>query len=210
MATIDNFIKGYKKFREEHFKSREDYYQDLVTNGQSPQVMMITCSDSRINVPTLLNVDAGELFSVRNVANLIPSYRDGDVHLSTTAALEFAVKYLEIQDIIVMGHSNCGGIAALMQTPEDGDPCSITSWVSAYTGTRHTIEKLHGDKSIERQCFECEKHAILQSLQHLAEYPWIQSRIASGKLNCHGWYYDLAKGLLYEVRAPDASLHELG
>lgn len=206
MPTIDKFIDGFKQFRKETYLPKQQLYRDLAAHGQSPKVMIVACSDSRVPVQNILGAESGELFVVRNVANLVPFYTEGDVHLSTTAAIEFAVKYLEIEDIIIMGHSQCFGIVTLMKNIEANEPCSITSWVSTYEDTRERVLKEYKGHSFEEKCHACERIAVMQSLEHLKEYPWIKERIDQGKLRCHGWWYDVGEGMLYQINQPDGHL----
>lgn len=209
MPNIAKFLEGFKKFRNENFLPRKAHYEDLAINGQSPDVMIISCSDSRVALQTLLDAESGELFVVRNVANLVPHFAEGDMHLSTTAALEFAVVHLKISDIIIMGHSECGGIHTLMTSIEKNEPCNITSWVSSYDEIREVVMQQYHDKSFDEKCHACEKLAVIQSLEHLAEYPWIKERLDDGSLRCHPWYYDLKEGMIYEIQQPSGDLRPL-
>ena len=125
---MDKFLAGYRQFRETYFRDNEGLIKDLMDHGQKPKALMIACSDSRIDPSLKFGVEPGEMFIVRNVANLVPPFDpDGHAH-GTSAALEFAVRGLSIENVIVMGHARCGGIGALMNAPPGGD--FIAAWMS--------------------------------------------------------------------------------
>src|ERR1700744_3164442 len=119
--SVDKFIVGYRKFRDGYFQENKDFIQDLMAQGQKPSAIMIACSDSRIDPTLEFNVGPGEIFMVRNVAALVPPFETGGQYYGTSAALEFAVRALEVENIIVMGHARCGGVNALMNTPRGHD-----------------------------------------------------------------------------------------
>jgi carbonic anhydrase len=196
-------------FQNDYFGPDSSHFEPL-KQGQNPRTMLIGCSDSRVDPAILTNSAPGDLFMVRNVANLVPPYQLDDALHGVSAALEFAVCHLEVEHIIVLGHSHCGGIKALM----DGTcGCKgggfISHWMSIATPARDQIlAELH-DKDAELQCRAAEQAAILLSLENLHSFPFIDERILSGRLSLHGWYFDLDQGELLEYHARKGSFEKL-
>ena len=159
--------------------------------------MIIGCSDSRVDPSLLTNSAPGDIFIVRNVANLVPVYEDDKGQHGVSAALEYAVCYLKIEHIIVLGHSNCGGIRALM-----ADRCSLTEWgfishwmaIAAPAREQVLAEFQHKEKHLQQRA--AEYAAILVSLENLRSFPFIAKSIAEGQLSLHAWYFDLEHGEL--------------
>jgi len=198
MRDIERFISGFRSFQKEYFGSRSTHYDDL-QHGQSPKTMLIGCSDSRVDPAILTNCKPGDLFTVRNIANLVPPCeKDGGKH-GVSAALEFAVCSLEVEDIIVLGHSGCSGIKALMsgQFDKHGEGF-ISQWMNiAAPAKEQILADLH-NKDPQLQQRAAEQAAILLSIENLHSFPFIVDRIANGTLSLHGWYFDLGKGELLE------------
>ncbi|MQL95608.1 hypothetical protein Taro_028279 [Colocasia esculenta] len=171
-------------------KSRENPVQfHNLAEAQAPKFMVIACADSRVCPSNVLGFQPGEAFTVRNVANLVPPFQHGPSE--TNAALEFAVNSLEVGNILVVGHSRCGGIQALMSMKEGADSRSfIKDWVSIGKSARLSTKAAAGNQSFEMQCKHCEKESINGSLLNLLTYPWIERRVIEGKLSIHGGYYD--------------------
>ena len=193
---IDRLIAGFKAFRETYYEDQPEFYRDLVENGQSPDVMVIACADSRVNPSIIAKAEPGELFIVRNVANLVPPYQpDGHYH-GTSAALEFAVRDLLVGNIIILGHTHCGGIKCLCEGHEHaGDREFIDDWVSILSEARD--DSLQG----EAQHRHVERQAVKVSLENLLTFPWVKKRVEDGSLKLHGWLFDLEAG---ELMAHDA------
>jgi carbonic anhydrase len=187
---IDDFIEGFKNFRDEWFmgESKQRF------SHQKPKVLVIACSDSRVDPAILFGTDPGDVFVVRNVANLIPPFISDSGFHGVAAALEYAVKELEVQDIIILGHSHCGGIAALASTHDEGE--FLHTWLNIAHGAllRVKIGEYADEDSFHRAC---EKESILVSLGNLLTYSWIKEKIELGSLAIHGWYFDLEHGRLY-------------
>lgn len=203
--VLHRLKQGFVKFKEERFLKESDLFSQLA-EGQQPKVMVIACADSRVCPTMLMGLNPGEVFSVRNVANLVPPCEkdEGKFH-GTSAALEFAVKGLKVEHIIVIGHRNCGGIKALMSRKSDEiESDFIGSWIScAIPAKNHTLIQMEG-RSFTDQCQYCEQEAINVSLANLLTFPWIKESFISGKLGLHGWYYDFVEGELtsWEVKQP--------
>ena len=189
---MEKFIAGYRQFRESFFKENLGDIQDIMAKGQSPKAMMIACSDSRIDPSLKFGVEPGELFIVRNVANLVPVFDpDGHAH-GTSAALEYAVRTLKVEHVIVMGHARCGGIGALMAAPQAGD--FVAAWMKIAAPARERALRTSSDPVTAQRC--CEQEAVRISLDNLLTFPWVKERIEAGKLETHGWYFDLETATL--------------
>jgi carbonic anhydrase len=145
----------------------------------------------------------GELFVVRNVANLVPPYEPDAGHHGISAALEYAVRSLEVQHVIVLGHSRCGGIAYLMKNDGVGKSEFVGQWVDMVAAAKQEVQKSLSGKSDEARQRACEQAAILMSLDNLLTFPWLRERAEQGKLFLHGWYFDLESGELLSY-APES------
>lgn len=194
MKDIAHFIEGFARFKEAYFSSDSGLFEQL-KEKQSPKVMLIGCSDSRVDPALLLGGRPGDLFVVRNVANLVPPYeRDGRYH-GVSAALEFAVRDLEVEHIVVLGHSSCGGIHTLLTGSANRE--FLGKWMRmAAPARKKVLAELQG-KSQALQARSLEQAAVLLSLKNLATFPWVKDRVKTGALHLHGWYFDLNKGELW-------------
>lgn len=189
-------IKGYERFRNGYFEKNKVKLGELA-NKQTPDIAMISCCDSRVDPGILFDVEPGEIFVIRNVANLIPPFETkGDYH-GTSAALEFAVMCLKVKQVVVLGHANCGGIRALMEndTSIQSDDF-IGSWMNLADAAKNEVLARNDLQTFEHQIEACEQTAIKYSLQNLMTYPWIQHRVESGALDLVGCYYNLRNGEL--------------
>lgn len=209
MKNLDLLIEGFRRFRQRYFIEQPELYQKLVERGQHPRAMVIACADSRAHPAHVTDTPPGEIFVVRNVANLVPPrVDDGKTH-GTSAALEFAVKHLKVPHIIVMGHSQCGGIRALVEGEHDaGTHGFIDPWMKIATPAREQVLKAHPGKPLDQLCRLCEKAAIGVSLDNLMTFPFIAEAVAAGRLYLHGWYFDIEEGQLY-ARQPEGEFAPL-
>ncbi len=208
MQEIKKFIAGFKGFQKEYFEEDQALFSSL-KEGQRPKVALIGCSDSRVDPSMMVRSEPGDLFIVRNVANLVPPCQFDHSYHGVSAALEYAVCHLEVEHIIVLGHSKCGGIRSLMEgIPSSGNDEYISKWVSIAERAKENV--LHEFKHAppERQAKACEHAAILVSLENLLTFPWVKERVASGVLNLHGWYFDIEDGNLYSYN-PTVGAFEL-
>ncbi|MDZ4201161.1 MAG: carbonic anhydrase [Gallionella sp.] len=194
MDDIVKFIAGFERFQDKYFGHDRSLF-DQLRLVQRPRTMVIACCDSRVDPATITGAEPGEMFVVRNVANLVPPYEPGGNFASVPAALEFAVQSLEVEHIIVLGHAHCGGIHALMSGAEPGGEF-IGKWVSIAQRARERVFAELPSKSPALQERACEQAAILISLENLMTYPWIAQRMEAGSLHLHGWYFDIAQGEL--------------
>lgn len=194
----ERLIAGYQSFATHRLPTEQSRYRELAQQGQSPEVMVIGCCDSRVSPEVIFDVGPGELFVVRNVANLVPPYSpDGEYH-GTSAALEFAVMALRIRHIVVMGHGRCGGIAAaLKENPEPLSPGDfIGKWISLLEGPVAECA-CHGDMPPEERRLLLERISVAQSVRNLRTFPCIRTLEQRGKLSLHGAWFDIGLGELH-------------
>lgn len=210
MKDIARFIAGFERFQAKYFRDERDLFSRL-RQGQQPRALVISCCDSRVDPAMLTGADPGDLFVVRNVANLVPPYRDDAEAPGIRSAIEFAVKTLEVEHIIVLGHSSCGGIEALMA----GEGITqhhyefIGAWVSIARRAREKVLRELPQKPPELQARACEQAAILVSLDNLLSFPWIRERIDNNTLELHGWHFDIDSGDLLAYSAETATFSPL-
>lgn len=197
-CDINFLIEGYRKFKEEYFEEKSHIYEDLTRYGQQPNILFIACSDSRVDPAIVTRCQPGELFVVRNVANLVPPYETDHGYHGTSAALEFAVCTLEIKHIIVFGHTQCGGITSLFQKPlplEDHKGF-LSKWMQLARPAFNKVQKHHKNCSLEDKITICEQYSLINSLKNLKTFPWIKERIQKDQLCLHAWYFDLPTGTI--------------
>jgi carbonic anhydrase len=199
MTRFTDLIEGYQRFRaNEWFGEHERWIQ--LAEGQSPKVMVIACSDSRVEPSIIFDARPGEMFVVRNVAALAPPYETTPGHHGVSAALEFAVTQLEVEEIIVMGHGLCGGCAAALSGQFDeaelGEGKFIADWVSLLDEARNSVLERHSE--LDWKAFvEMELRAVQVSLANLRTFPWIAARERDARLTLHGCHFSIADGKLY-------------
>lgn len=198
MSHIEKLVDGFKRFRSHNYEENHALFDRLTKQGQSPKTIVVGCCDSRVDPAIVTDCDPGDLFIIRNVANLVPPFETSGNYHGTSAALEFGVRNLEVEDIIVLGHAQCGGIRALMSTRPGAEPQEgfISGWMKVASNARNRVlSRMHGEP-LEKQARACEQEAILVSLDNLLTFPWILERVAQKKLALHGWYFDMEHGEL--------------
>lgn len=207
---MSKLLSGFKRFHKSYFNDNKELFETL-RNSQSPKTLLIGCCDSRCDPAIITDCDPGDLFIIRNVANLVAPYdcnHTAGFH-GVSAALEFAVKGLNVENIIVMGHNKCGGILALMQgVPKDKFEF-IESWMSIAQRAKDKVLKNFADQPIYTQAKACEQASILCSLENLTSYPWITDKLSSGELSINGWYFDFEKGELLGYNPSNSSFEPL-
>lgn len=204
VEAVNRLIAGFRGFRARYYEQRPERMQELSARGQAPEVMVIACSDSRVDPALLLDAEPGELFMVRNVANLVPPYGpDARAH-GTSAALEFAVRDLAVRHIIVLGHSACGGIQALRAVGA-GQP-SEREFIAPWMDIAAEACACSGGAVPDQQTVE--QQSIRISVRNLHTFPWIEERLRAGTLMVHGWWVDLAGGRLVAID-PDGGATDL-
>ena len=199
MARFSDLIEGYRRFRERGWGAQRERWAELA-EGQSPRVMVIACSDSRVDPAQIFDARPGEIFVVRNVANLVPPFEPDSAYHGVSAALEFAVTQLEVEELVVMGHGFCGGCAAALTGQFDdaahGAGHFIAHWIDMLSGAREEIRARH--PALDRAAFqEMEKEGVRLSLRNLRTFPWVREREESGRLKLHGAYFAISDGLLH-------------
>jgi carbonic anhydrase len=211
-ATIDRLIAGVRGFRSAYYDQRPERLLPLVQRGQAPEVLVISCSDSRVDPALLTNAEPGELFVIRNVANLIPPYCPDGTSRGTSAALEFAIRDLDVHHVIILGHSGCGGIRALIDH-NAGKPLGrdfIAPWVGVVAHVCAQVPRgPEFSQDPRRRVRAVEHRAILASLENLRGFPWIAERMDAGTLDARGWWFDLDEGALWEARAGAAEFTKI-
>jgi carbonic anhydrase len=200
MSKIEilRLMVGFKKFRDKYFANEHPLYQRLSTGGNNPKTLIIGCSDSRVDPAIITSASPGELFIVRNVANMVPPYEVGGGHHGVSAAIEFAVVNLKVENVIILGHRQCGGIRALMldhPTQADG---FVEQWVSMAKDAKERVLKKHAGKDDETLCRHGELESIITSLDNIRTFPFVAAAIKDRGLSVMGIYFDLELGQLLE------------
>ncbi|HEY1735235.1 MAG TPA: carbonic anhydrase [Methylovirgula sp.] len=194
-------VAGYEVFLGGRFRREQDRYGELATSGQKPKVLLIGCCDSRVSPEVIFDADPGEIFVIRNVANLVPPYTPNDDLHGTSAALEFAVRNLKVEHIVIMGHAICGGVRAFVedaanpkrQPPPPGD--FIGHWMSLIKPAADQLGPPNGEPLAD-YAERLAKASILHTLQNLRTFPYVRDREAKGELALHGAYFGVADGRL--------------
>jgi carbonic anhydrase len=201
MSSPQQLMAGFQRFRERFLADGNAQFYELVQFGQAPTTLVVGCCDSRVDPALILDCSPGDLFVIRNVANLVPPAENQGHYHGTSAALEFGVCNLAVQHIIVLGHAQCGGIHALLEGGVARDDTFIAEWMRIADAARKKIEHEHAAASSEVRHRACEQQAILISLKNLMTFSWIRERVEQGKLTLHGWYFDIERGELLGYNA---------
>ena len=192
-------INRYKVWKETKYEENKSWYKKISSAGQNPKAMVISCCDSRIHVTSMFGSDNGEFFIHRNIANLIPPYNPNGDHHGTSAAVEYAVKTLDISHIIILGHSNCGGIASgyrlCKNHPNSDKLIFVNKWLNILKPAYKNISKTDV-KSDQEGIKKLEKESIKISLKNLTDFPFIQDVLTKNELILHGLWHDIASGTL--------------
>jgi len=192
--ALKKLIDGFKSFRKENYELHPDRMKELVENGQHPKTLVIACCDSRSGPETVLGADPGEIFVGRQIAALIPSHDDVDTDDAIAASIEYAVDALQVENIIVIGHSNCGGIDGLAKDFNDG---AVGEWIQRGHEIKERVEKKHGTNLPHAELAEkMERESVLWSLENLREYPSVKKAMKEGRLQVHAWQFEMTHGEL--------------
>lgn len=210
MQTIHELIEGHRRFRGGYFEQHRSHFEQLA-QSQSPRFAIVSCCDSRVDPAVIMDCAPGDLFVVRNVANLVPPCEQHGAYHGTSAALEFAVTDLCVRHIIVLGHRSCGGIRALVEHDPAAKeaPGFIGSWMSIARAAREQVFARPDLATTEERAAACEHAALGVSLANLRTFPWIRERIEAGRLALHAWFYDLADGDLLRFDEATGTLTRL-
>lgn len=207
MPYLSQLIEGYRRFRKTDWARERERWADMA-EGQSPQVMILSCADSRVDPAHIFDARPGEMFVVRNIAALAPPYETSRGFHGVSAALEFAVTQIEVGEILVMGHGLCGGCAAALtgqfeDTPP-GEGHFIADWVTMLDQARDAVRARHSE--LDRAAFrDMEREAVKVSLGNLRSFPWIADRERFGRLKLHGAHFSIAEGRLYILDEAEGS-----
>ena len=195
---MERLIEGFKRFRANYFETNRARFERLAGRPQQPRYAVVTCCDSRIDTTRVFDAIPGEVFLIRNVANLVPLYEPDQHHHSTSAAIEYAVRVLKVGQFVVMGHAGCGGIRALLE-PSVEPTDFMTLWLEIAASARDRATATTDMPGEERQR-SCELEALKLSLSNLLAFPWLKARMEDGSLQVDALYLDLERGelLLYD------------
>lgn len=195
-----NLVKGYQKFRAKPYKRHKELYEQVGTEGQDPDVMVIACSDSRVNPSAIFNAHPGEIFVLRNVANIVPPYDPSTGFHGTSAAIEFAVKALKVDAIMVMGHESCGGVSAYLDSlgaeekQDNNEHSFLTSWIQILDTAHARLAESDAENADSQR--HMEYAGVRQSLANLMSFPFVEKAVAAGELSLLGAYFSIIEGRL--------------
>ena len=194
---MEKLLAGIVKFRRDDFEEHKKLFTSL-KETHKPHTLFISCSDSRVDPNMITKTLPGELFIIRNIANLVPKYRSTDEFVATTSAIEYAVLSLNVEHIIVCGHSNCGGIeAALGPKDELKEMPNVQKWLELTNPVKERVLKAIPEDEPEAREWMMEQANVIEQLQHLLSYPYISEKIKMGGLTLAGWYYIIETGEVF-------------
>ncbi len=207
MSDFGTLLNGYQRFRQHDWQRQRTRWAEL-SQGQSPKIMVIACSDSRVDPATIFDTSPGEMFVVRNVANLVPPYEIGGGRHGVSAALEFAVTQLEVEEVIVLGHGQCGGIAAALSRKFEhaklGEGGFIADWISLLDMARDKVTAEHGAQATT----ELEHESVKVSLANLRTFSCVREREADGRLRLRGAWFAIRDGHLHLLNEATGAFSE--
>lgn len=195
---LERLVSGFRQFRDKYFDPENSLYRQLAT-GQSPKTLVIGCSDSRVDPAIITSSGPGELFVVRNVANLVPPFEKGGGHHGVSAAIEFAVTQLKVENVIIMGHRQCGGIRALVSGIHVDTNSFVDRWVAIARPAHFRALAAHPNADQDTLCQHCELEAIKISIENLRTFPFVPKAEKERGMNVIGAYFDLESGRLLEL-----------
>ena len=198
LSRMEKLLDGYRRFRTETWPAERARYEALAKWGQQPDTLIVACSDSRVDPQTVFGAVPGEMFVVRNVAGLVPTYQPDAGYHGTSAALEFGVRVLKVSTIVVLGHAQCGGVRAMVDGAPDEARDFVQPWVSM---AKAALQNLPTTGDVLAQV---EAAVVRLSLRNLLTFPWIQDAVTAGKLEIHGFRFDIHTGVL--ARLDDGGL----
>ncbi len=196
--SIDTLLDGFRKFRKIYYEQENSLYRDQLNHGQSPRFAVIACSDSRVDPAIVLQSEPGDIFSIRNVAALVPPYEEIGNYHGTSAALEFAVCGLGVEHIVIIGHAQCGGVAAMVTNQEGGQAGGqfITAWTNLLREAHQRATRINPELEGTALLRAAERQAVLLSLENLTTFDFINDAVTAGSLSLHGWYLNIFDGAL--------------
>jgi carbonic anhydrase len=201
---MDDLIAGYRRFRAGTWRAERNRFEELSQFGQNPRALVIACSDSRTDPQMVFNARPGELFVIRNIANLVPPYGPDDKPHGVSSAIEFAVRSLRVRDIVVMGHAMCGGVRALLE----GAPPELSDFVGPWVRMAEPARQRALAAPPERRHDVCEHETVRLSLDNLMTFPWIRRAVELDEITLHGCFFGIRSGVL-ERLGPDGVFHPI-
>ena len=201
---MERLIEGFRRFRRSYYEEHRARFQRLAGRPQHPRYAVVTCCDSRIDTTHIFDAVPGEVFLIRNIANLVPPYRPDERQHSTSAAIEYAVRILKVGQFVVLGHAGCGGIRALLDPPTQPTDF-VANWMQIAAPARQRVMALADEIAPEQRQRACELEALKDSLDNALTFPWVAERVQDGSLLVDALYIDLEQGeLLLYHRARNA------
>lgn len=188
---LKKILEGYHLFRDKYATGDATVMQYLSHYGQEPEIMVVACCDSRVDPALILQCDPGDLFVVRNVANIVPPYEKDAMHHGTSAALEFGVCFLKVKHLILLGHSQCGGVQALLNKKNNFPNDFISNWVSLIESPQSESHQQDDQQD------DYAKLALRKSYQNCLSFPWIRDKVKQHELQVHLWYFDIKSGQIF-------------
>jgi carbonic anhydrase len=209
--ALERLLKGFKDFRTGYFREHHDLFEKLATEGQSPRILIVGCADARVDPGILTQTKPGDIFTVRNVAAMVPpaQYPPDTRHHGTSSAIEFAVRGLGVEHVVVLGHALCGGIGALVDGRDSiyASYDYLSTWTAIAQEVRDlAVSKLKG-RPREEIARAVEQAAVLNSVSNLMGFRWIAEKVEAGTLALHGWWFNMTEGQLYAFN-PETSAFE--
>lgn len=195
---MNSLISGAIKFMHEDFLEQKDLFEQL-SSSQNPHTLFIGCSDSRV-VPSLITSTLpGELFVVRNIANIVPAYKASNEYLATTSAIEYAINALNVRNIVICGHSNCGGCESIYHSEKLESMPTVKNWLWQLNDIKEEVLKAQRDFGLSEQekYYFTQRLNILTSLENIKTYPNVQEKMQKDELNLHGWHYVIDSGQVF-------------
>ena len=205
---MQELIEGVHRFRREEFGEYRELFQRLSREGQSPHTLFITCSDSRVLAELITQSEPGDLFVVKNVGNLVPP-PDAASPSSTSAAIEYAVEVLEVEDIVVCGHSQCGAMSALLEDAPPELP-HLARWLELAAPVRALVDERYGHLEMKERALAAARENVLFALESLRSHPPVARRLAAGTLRLHGWFFRIAGAELFAYDPASRRFERLG
>ena len=199
---MEKLLKGILHFKENDFRKYKEHFT-TISRGQSPHTLFIGCSDSRIDPSLITKTIPGELFIVSNIANIVPRYRDTEEYVSTTSAIEYALEVLKVENIVICGHSNCGGCNALWNDNSAVKTPHTARWLELAKPVREIIESTFDLKTLDvlEKEWITEQLNVVEQMKHLLTYPGVKERVEKGTLNILGWYYVIGTGEIFNYNS---------
>jgi carbonic anhydrase len=206
--ALERLLKGFADFRLGYYREHLDLFEKLASEGQSPKILIVGCADARVDPGILTQTRPGDIFTVRNVGAMVPPAQmpPDERHHGTSSAIEYAVRGLNVEHVVVLGHALCGGIAALVDgaTGQFANFDYLSTWTSIAQAARDGVMRDLKGRPREEIVRAVEQAAVVNSVSNLMTFPWIAERVAAGTLVLHAWWFNLTQGQLYAFNPKSA------